>query len=210
MSRQTLVSNFRISIVLILRQGNVAPPLIHLVLCHPFPRRFLSWYGPWNWTLVSYFTIVPPSHLSGWSCSALLPILAACPPLCCRRCPRHPDDSLSAPIQIFPASPMLPRHSPRSSAIVSFVIVLHLPEVSLLATCSVVTCPFSSLRFLLLHACTFTNKLNFPMGIFALYIMFTTYAAPLVAQWIGWGRNGVTRAKDRKESQWWEQHWDMY
>ena len=27
-----------------------------------------------------------------------------------------------------------------------------------------------------------------------------------VAQWIGWGRNGVTRAKDRKESQWWEQH----
>jgi hypothetical protein len=79
---------------------------------------------------------------------------------------------------------MLPRRSPRSSAIVSFstfVIVLHLPEVSLLATCSVVACPFSSLRFLLLHARTFTNKLNFPMGIFALYIMFTTYAAPLAS-----------------------------
>ena len=79
---------------------------------------------------------------------------------------------------------MLPRRSPRSSAIVSFstfVIVLHLPEVSLLATCSVVACPFSSLRFLLLQARTFANEVSFPMGISALYTMFTTYAVPLAS-----------------------------
>ena len=39
----------------------------------------------------------------------------------------------------------------------------------------------SSLRFLLLQARTFTSKVSFPMGIFALYIMFTTYAAPLAS-----------------------------
>ena len=94
MSWQTPVSNIRISIVLILQQGNVALPLI--LCCSffspcPLVTHFLSCYGPWNWTLVSYFTIVPPSHLSGWSCSALLPILAAHPLLCCHRCPCHPQ-----------------------------------------------------------------------------------------------------------------------
>ena len=79
---------------------------------------------------------------------------------------------------------MLPQRSPRSSVIASFsafVIVLHLPEVGLLATCSVVACPFSSPQFLLLQARTFANEVSFPMGIFALYTMFTTYAVPLAS-----------------------------
>jgi len=99
-------------------------------------------------------------------------------------CPRHPDDSPSVPIQIFPASPMLSQRSPRSSAIASFsalVIVLHLPKVSLPATCSVVACPFSSSQSFLLRARTFANKVSLLMGIFVLYTMFTTYAAPLAS-----------------------------
>jgi len=83
-------------------------------------------------------------------------ITHSCPPLCCRRC--------------FLMS--------------SHCILLHLchrPKVSLLATCSVVACPFSSPRFLLLQARTFANKVSFPMGIFALYIIFTTYATPLAS-----------------------------
>ena len=81
---------------------------------------------------------------------------------------------------------MLSRCSPlwQSSTFASFsalVIVLHLPKVGLLAICSIVTCPFSSLWFLLLQAHTFSNKVSFPMGIFALYTMFTIYAAPLAS-----------------------------
>ena len=81
---------------------------------------------------------------------------------------------------------MLSRCSPlwQSSTIASFsalVIVLHLPKVGQLATCSIIACPFSSLWFLLLQARTFSNKVSLPMGISVLYTMFTTYAAPLAS-----------------------------
>jgi hypothetical protein len=74
---------------------------------------------------------------------------------------------------------MLSWRPPWSSAIAAFsalVIILHLPNVGLLSHLFHRRLPLFFPWFLLLQARTFANKVSFPMGIFALYTTFTTYA----------------------------------